>query len=116
MKRLTNGHQNGIMGQEASDMKFISIRELRNSTAQLDEMIARDGSAVITNSGKPAYLMLGIDEESFEDMILDLSRIRASRATRAIQRRAKREGLDKLSLDEINAEIALSRAERKARA
>jgi antitoxin (DNA-binding transcriptional repressor) of toxin-antitoxin stability system len=94
-------------------MKFISVRELRNSTAQLDEMIAKDGSVIVTNSGKPAYLMLGIDEESFEDTVLDLSRIRAFRATRMIQKMAKREGLDKLSLDEINAEIAEYRAERK---
>lgn len=96
-------------------MKFISVRELRNSTSRLDEMIANDGSVIVTNSGKPAYLMLGIDEESFEDTILDLSRIRALRATRSIQNRAKREGLDRMSLDEINEEITASRKERRAR-
>ncbi|MDR1815678.1 MAG: hypothetical protein LBR00_03215 [Clostridiales Family XIII bacterium] len=97
-------------------MKFISVRELRNSTAKLDDMIAKDGSLVVTNSGKPAYLMLGIDEASFEDTILDLSRIRALRATRNVQERAKRSGADEMTLDEINAEIAASRKERKARA
>jgi antitoxin (DNA-binding transcriptional repressor) of toxin-antitoxin stability system len=96
-------------------MRFISVRELRNSTARLDEMIAKDGSIVVTNSGKPAYLMLGIDEESFEDVVLDLSRIRALQATRNIQKRAKRKGIDKLQIDEINAEITKSRKERKAR-
>jgi antitoxin (DNA-binding transcriptional repressor) of toxin-antitoxin stability system len=96
-------------------MKFISIRELRNSTAQLDKMIAKDGSVVVTNSGKPAYLMFGIDEESFEDTILDLYRIRAFRATRSVQRKAVHAEIDNLPLNEINEEIAKSRKERKTR-
>jgi len=97
-------------------MKFISVRDLRNSTAKLDEMIAQNGSVVVTNGGKPAYVMLGVDETSFEDTVLDLVRIRAMRATRRIQSAAKRDGLDKLTLDEINAEIAAARRDRKDRA
>jgi len=96
-------------------MKFISVRELRNSTAHLDEMIEKSGGLVVTNSGKPAYLMFQVDEDSFEDTILDLSRIRALRATRDIQERAKRMGTNEMTLDEINAEIAATRKERNAR-
>jgi hypothetical protein len=93
-------------------MKFLSIRELRNSTQRINEYIASDGSLVITNNGKPAYVMLGIDEDNFEDTIIDIRRIKARQATTQIQKKAMRNGLDKLSMDDIDAEIKAARKER----
>lgn len=97
-------------------MKFMSVRELRSSTAKLDEVLEKDGSIVVTNSGKPAYLMLGVDEESFEDTILDIARIRALRATRRIRDKAEETGRNTMTMNEIDEEIAASRKERKRRA
>jgi hypothetical protein len=59
--------------------------------------------------------MLGVTEESFEDIVLELVRLRAITATRKIQNNAELKGLDKLSLEEINDEIAEARRERKAK-
>jgi PHD/YefM family antitoxin component YafN of YafNO toxin-antitoxin module len=92
-------------------MIFMTMRELRSSTAELDRAIAQDGTVVVTNHGKPAYIMLGVDDD-FEQMILDLRSLRAKRAVARMQRRSAERGNDQLSLDEINAEIA---AVRKAR-
>lgn len=93
-------------------MKFLSIRELRNSTQRLNEYITSDGSLVITNNGKPTYVMLGIDEDNFEDTIIDIRRIKARQATTRIQKKAIGNGLDKLSMDDIDAEIKAARKER----
>lgn len=53
--------------------------------------------------------MLGLDEESFEDTVLDIVKLRAIRATRRIQADARRDGRNNMTLDEINSEIADSR-------
>jgi PHD/YefM family antitoxin component YafN of YafNO toxin-antitoxin module len=93
-------------------MKFMSIRELRSSTQKINEYLASDGSLVITNNGKPAYVMLGVNEDSFEDTMLSLKRIKAKQATAQIQRKAAAQGLDKLTIEEIDAEIKEARRER----
>lgn len=94
-------------------MGFVALRELRGSTAHIDQIIERDGSVIVTNNGKPAYLMLGINEANFEETIIDLRRIRANRAIARMQRAAADRGNDVLSLAEINAEIAADRSTRQ---
>ena len=93
-------------------MSFLPIRELRSSTEKLDSIIKRDGKAIITNHGKPAYIMLGVDENTFEDTLIDLRIIEGRRAIANIQNKAKEAGLDKLTIDEIDKEIAAARRER----
>ena len=93
-------------------MAFLTMRELRSSTEKLDTIIKKDGKAVITNNGKPAYIMLGVDEYSLEDTLIELRILEGKRAVAAVQQRAKDNGLDELTLDDINAEI---KAIRKAR-
>jgi PHD/YefM family antitoxin component YafN of YafNO toxin-antitoxin module len=90
------------------------MRELRSSTEKLDRAIREDGRVVITNNGKPAYVMLGVDEAGFDRTIIDLDRMRFQKATRELQAQAKEAGLDKMTMEEINQEIAAVRAERKA--
>jgi len=94
-------------------MGFLALRELRGSTAHIDQIIARDGSVIVTNNGKPAYIMLDIDEANFEETLIDLRRVRAKRAAVRMQHAAAGVGNDTLTLDEINLEIAADRAARK---
>jgi antitoxin (DNA-binding transcriptional repressor) of toxin-antitoxin stability system len=96
-------------------MVFMSMRELRSSTEKLDRAIKKDGRVVITNNGKPTYVMLGVDEASFDRTIIDLDRMRFQKATEEMQAQAKAAGLDKMTMEEINREIAAVRAERKER-
>jgi PHD/YefM family antitoxin component YafN of YafNO toxin-antitoxin module len=91
------------------------MRELRSSTEKLDSAIKKDGRVVITNNGKPAYVMLGVDEASFDKTIIDLDRIRFQKATEDMRAQAKAAGLDKMTMEEINREIEAVRAERRAR-
>lgn len=94
-------------------MGFLALRELRGSTARIDQIIERDGSVIVTNNGKPAYLMLGIDEVDFEDTLIDLRRVRAKRALARMHRTSANLGNDTLSMDDIDAEIAADRVARK---
>jgi hypothetical protein len=96
-------------------MVFMSMRELRSSTERLDHALRKDERVVITNNGKPTYIMLGVDEASFDKTIIDLDRIRFQKVTEEMRAQAKAAGADKMTLEEINQEIAASRAERRAR-
>ena len=92
-------------------MKFLTIRELRSSTSQLSEMLSDDGKIVLTMNGKPTALMIKIDESSFEDTLLDIRAAQSRHAIRQLQEQAVRTGLDQMTLDDINAEIAAARSE-----
>jgi PHD/YefM family antitoxin component YafN of YafNO toxin-antitoxin module len=93
-------------------MKFLTIRDLRSSTASLDAAIEQDGTVVVTNKGKPAYIMIGVDEADFEETLIDLRRVRAKRAVARMQRVSARLGNAQMTLEEINAEIAAARGAR----
>ena len=92
-------------------MKFMSIRELRASTNQIKKMLSGDDKIVLTTNGKPTALMIEVNEDNFEDIIIDLRVMRARRAIRLLQRQSVETGLDRLTLDDINDEIAEARRE-----
>jgi hypothetical protein len=93
-------------------MKFLAIRELRSSTGQLKEMLSDDGKIVLTTNGKPTALMIEVSEDSFEDVLIDLRAAQARRAIRQLQERSVSAGLEAMTLDDINDEIAAARRER----
>ena len=92
-------------------MKFLTIRELRSSTSQLSEMLSNDGKVVLTTNGKPAALIIKIDESSFEDVLMAIRAVQSRRAIRQLQEHAVQTGLNHMTLDDINAEIAAARSE-----
>jgi PHD/YefM family antitoxin component YafN of YafNO toxin-antitoxin module len=97
---------------EVIRMMFMTMRELLSSTQKINEYLASDGSLVVTNNGKPAYVMIEVNEDSFEDTMLNLKKLNASKATAQIQKKAAAQGLDELTIDEIDAEIKAARRER----
>lgn len=92
-------------------MKFLSIRELRSSTNQLKKMLSNDEKIVLTTNGKPTALLIEVDEDSLEDILINLRVIRAMRAIRQLQEQSVRAGLDHMTLDDINNEISAARRE-----
>jgi antitoxin (DNA-binding transcriptional repressor) of toxin-antitoxin stability system len=93
-------------------MTFMTLRELRSSTAELNRAIEKDGTVVVTTHGKPTYVMLGVDEDNFEDTLIDLRRVRAKRAVARMRAASTRLGNDTMSMSDIDAEIAAARRER----
>jgi len=97
-----------------SAMRFMSIRELQKSTREIKNALTNDGKIVITAAGKPAALMIPISEADFEETLTLLNQARFAKTVRALQQTAKQKGLCDTPMEEIDAEIAQYRKERRA--
>jgi antitoxin (DNA-binding transcriptional repressor) of toxin-antitoxin stability system len=93
--------------------RFLSMRELRTSTGGIKDMLADGGKIILTTGGKPTAFMVSVDENTIEETLNAWQRILAQRAFRQLQQEAAEGNLQDMALDEINAEIAASRLERK---
>ena len=95
-------------------MEFISIREFTSSPRKTRETLKRSGKLVLTNNGKPSMLVLDITGQDFENVIDTLNRAEALRLLEEIQMQSMRNGLNSMTMDEIDNEIAEYRREKKA--
>lgn len=96
-------------------MKFLSIRELRGKSAQVWRELRIEKEMVVTNNGHPVALLTTIDEENLEESLTAWRQARATQAIASIQDESARKGTDRISMDEIDAEIKKSRLERRKR-
>ena len=95
-------------------MEFIPYRVLRNEPAALRQKLADEGELVVTVDGKPFAVMIDISEnETMDDILLMVSRLRAQMAARSIRSQTRREGLNKMNNKQIDEIIRKTRAERK---
>jgi len=94
-------------------MRFIPYRELRNEPSALRKKLVREGALIVTVDNKPFAVMINLVDENVEAIMLMVSRLRAQMAARSIRSQARREGLNKMTLKDINALIKKTRAERK---
>lgn len=94
-------------------MKFVSVRDLRLRPGQVWEQLKDDEEIIITANGKPIALVTGIHEGALTEEIDALRRARALIALDRIHRDSVRQGTDRLSDEEIDAEIRAVRAIRK---
>ena len=95
-------------------MEFIPYRVLRNEPAALRKKLEDQGELVVTVDGKPFAVMIDLaGGENIDDILLMVSRLRAQMAARAIRSQARRDGLDKLNEEQVEALIQKTRVERK---
>lgn len=93
-------------------MRFVTVRELRGQSAAVWKALAEERDLVVTSNGKPIALLSATSGEFLEESLGALRRARAQAATAAMQQASLKTGTDQMSLDDINAEIAATRAER----
>jgi len=93
-------------------MKFISIRDLRKDTAKLRRDLDADREIVLTANGRPIAVMTRVGAENVEEEVAAIRRARARTALSRMRTRAKAEGSDRLSMDQIDAIVAQVRRER----
>ncbi|MDC7221022.1 MAG: type II toxin-antitoxin system Phd/YefM family antitoxin [Spirochaetales bacterium] len=93
-------------------MKFITVRDLRTTPAQIWKSLPQEQELIITNNGKPIALMTPIGESDLEETIASVRKARAAAAIQNMQLLSAQNSNNKLSLDEINAEIDKSRNEK----
>jgi antitoxin (DNA-binding transcriptional repressor) of toxin-antitoxin stability system len=93
-------------------MEFITVRDLRLRSTEIWGKLRERGELVLTSNGKPIAILSDVEPDSVEEMIAQLRRVRAQVAVSRLRRSAVATGLDRTSLDQINAEIAAARSAR----
>ena len=92
-------------------MKFVSVRDFRNKTVAIRKALKAEHEIVVTSNGKPFAILADVDEDTFEERLKALRRARAHALLDRIRAKAKERGVDKLTMEEIDAEIAAARRE-----
>ena len=96
-------------------MKFITIRDLRSRSAEIQKLLPEEGEMVLTSNGRPVAILTAVDESSIERKLGAIRAARGIMAVNAVQARSLRSGKAGMGLDQINKEISAVRAARKKR-
>jgi antitoxin (DNA-binding transcriptional repressor) of toxin-antitoxin stability system len=96
-------------------MRFVTIRDLRSKSAQIQRELPKQKEMILTSNGNPIAILSAVSEDTLEESLSALRRTRAMAAVAYIQRRSVELGTDRLSLKEINKEITAGRKSRKRR-
>ncbi len=96
-------------------MEIVTVGKLRTDSARIWEQIAAGKEFVITRNGKPFALMVPTRPSEVESDLRALRSARFGAALKKLHRHAAETGLDKMTLEDINAEIADVRKERRGR-
>ena len=96
-------------------MRFITIRDLRSKSAQIQRDLPKEKEMVLTSNGKPIAILSAISADRVEESLALIRRVRAMEAVEYMQRRSVEVGTDRVSLKEINKEIATVRKSRLAK-
>ena len=94
-------------------MKFLSVRDLKTKSSQVWKELPGQNEMIITSNGRPIALLSSINENNLEQILTAFRRARAASSLAAIQYESAQKGTDKISMDEIAAEISAVRSERK---
>jgi prevent-host-death family protein len=95
-------------------MEFIPVRDLRVRPGEVWRRLRQKREVVITSGGRPIAVLIGV-EDDVEETITAVRRARAQMAVSRLRQSAAAQGLDRLTGEEIEAEIQASRRERRAR-
>ena len=94
-------------------MEFVSINDFAVSQRKAQEKLAFHGALVLTNNGVPSMLVIDITGKDFVKLINNLRKQEAIDILRKVQVNSVKNGKDAMSMEEIDAEIAAYRNERK---
>jgi antitoxin (DNA-binding transcriptional repressor) of toxin-antitoxin stability system len=95
-------------------MKFITIRDLRSNTARLRRELQAENEIIVTANGRPFAVMTPVQPDNVEEEVRAIRRARGLAALDRIQAKAKAQGLDKMTMEEIDAVVAETRRERRS--
>ena len=93
-------------------MDFVSVRELRSRSAAVWRSLAREKDLVVTSNGKPIAVLSATTASTLEASLAALRQARAQLAVAAMQQRARETGADRLTLQDVNAQIDAVRRSR----
>lgn len=93
-------------------MKFVTIRDLRSKSHQIQEDLPKYKEMILTSNGKPIAIMTAISEESLEDSLSSIRRARAISAVTSLQLQSAKSGKHMMRKSEIEDEIRAVRRQR----
>jgi len=69
-------------------MKFVTVRDFRNSSREIWEKVSNDEDVVVTNNGKPTAILVNVNENNLEEVLAGIRQARAMRAYNRLQEQA----------------------------
>jgi len=93
-------------------MESVSFRLIRNEPGKFEELLAREGTLILNKNGEPFAIILDAASESLESVLRLVSQVRAQMAVADMRSIARERGFDRLTPEEIEAEIQAARARR----
>jgi len=90
-------------------MRFLSVRDLRNKSAQVWKDLPEEQEMVITNNGRPVAILSSINEKNLEAFLNSIRKSRLVESVSSIQQESIKKGKNKLTIDDINQEIKEAR-------
>ena len=94
-------------------MRFVTVRELRSKTASLRKDLDQDREIVLTANGRPFAVVSRIEPDSLEEELQAIRRARAKVAVERLRAQAQAKGLNRLTMDDIDAMVAETRRRRR---
>ena len=93
-------------------MEAISYRIIRNEPGKFEEILRRAGTIILNKNGEPFAIVLDAANEPLESLVRVVSQVRAQISVAEMRDAAREGGLDRLTHDEIQAEIDAVRSKR----
>jgi hypothetical protein len=93
-------------------MKFLSVRDLRGKSAQIWKELPDEREMIITSNGRPIAILASISGSNLEESLAAFRQARAVEAVASLQRRSIEQGTDRITMNEIDAEIKAVRKKR----
>jgi antitoxin (DNA-binding transcriptional repressor) of toxin-antitoxin stability system len=94
-------------------MKFLSVRDLKTKSSQVWKELSDQKDMIITSNGRPIAILSSITENNLDQVLSTFRQVRAMQAVTSIQCESAHKGTDKITMDEIDAEIKSLRSKRK---
>lgn len=90
-------------------MNFYGIRDLSNNTKNVMTSVSTNKKVIITDNGKPAAIMLSINEANFETVLSFVQKLEMQLAVSELQKQSLTNFPDGLSDEDIQKEIEAAR-------
>lgn len=86
-------------------MKFVTVRDLRNKSAQIWNDLPEEQEMVVTHNGRPIAILTAITENNFEASLNSIRKARLIEAISSIQQASVKNGRNQITPEEIDQEI-----------
>ena len=93
-------------------IRMLSMRDLRNTPGKFWKTLKGDKALALAVNGVPRAVVVDIADGDLEEVVSLVTRVRAQQATETARRLSAERGTDRMTMDEIDAEIAATRQER----